>query len=138
LNEAIIHAGIANTTKIDFHYIDSEKITKKNYLKRLQNLDGILVPGGFGARGIEGKILAIQYARENRIPFYGICLGMQVAAIEFARDVCGIKTATSREFDMKTKAPIIDFMEDQKNKTDKGGTMRLGAYRCSLIDKALA
>ncbi|MCB0347221.1 MAG: CTP synthase [Bdellovibrionales bacterium] len=138
LNEALIHAGIANNTKIDFQYIDSEKITKKNYLSKLQTLDGILVPGGFGSRGIEGKILSIQYARENNIPFYGICLGMQVAAIEFARNVCKIRTATSREFDTKAKQPIIDFMEEQKGKIDKGGTMRLGAYRCSLKDKTLA
>jgi CTP synthase len=138
LNESLIHAGIANSTKIDFHYIDSEKLTVKNHVEKLQALHGILVPGGFGSRGIEGKILAIQYARENEIPFYGICLGMQVAAIEFARNVVKTKDATSREFEPKAKNPVIDFMEDQKNKTDKGGTMRLGAYRCSIVDKTLA
>ncbi len=135
LHEAIVHGGIANHAKVNIVYIDSEKIGPKNVNEALGNVDGILVPGGFGERGVEGKITAIQYAREHEVPFFGICYGMQLAAIEFARNVCGIKDATSREFGKLKKGPmnfVIDFMEEQKNISDKGGTMRLGAYSCHL------
>lgn len=135
LHEAIVHGGIANHSKVNIVYIDSEKIAAKNVREALGNVDGVLVPGGFGERGVEGKITAIQFARENEIPFFGICYGMQLAAIEFARHVCGITDATSREFGKPQKGPmnfVIDFMEEQKNISDKGGTMRLGAYPCHL------
>lgn len=135
LNEALIHGGIANNSRVNTVYIDSESLDKKNIDEVLHGVSGILVPGGFGERGSEGKILAIQYAREKQIPFFGICFGMQMAAIEFARNVCGITDATSREF-VRGKKParniVIDFMEEQKNVTEMGGTMRLGAFPCHL------
>jgi CTP synthase len=135
LHEAIIHGGIANNAKVNIAYIDSETLTDKNVAEALKNVDGVLVPGGFGERGAEGKISAIRYARENRVPFFGICFGMQMAAIEFARNACGIKDATSREF-LKSKNGVhncvIDIMEEQKNVRDMGGTMRLGAYPCRI------
>lgn len=136
LHEAIVHGGIANQTKVKVVYIDSEVLTAKNIEEALSQVDGILVPGGFGQRGVEGKILAIQYARENKIPFFGICFGMQLAAIEFARNVCGIKDATSREFEkphMGLHNLVIDMMDEQRSISDKGGTMRLGSYPCSLL-----
>ncbi len=135
LNEAIIHGGIANSTKVNVVYVDSETLNERNVNMALADVHGILVPGGFGERGVEGKISAIRYARENRIPFFGICYGMQLASIEFARSVCGIKDATSREFESshKSKNLVIDFMEEQKNLKVKGGTMRLGAFECSLM-----
>lgn len=135
LNEAIVHGGIANNTKVNLIWVDSETLTEDNVDQALAEVDGILVPGGFGERGAEGKIAAIQYARENRIPFFGICFGMQLAAIEFARNVCGIEDATSREFGGARRSSrnfVIDFMEEQKALTEKGGTMRLGSYPCSL------
>lgn len=135
LHEAIVHGGIANNAKVNIAYIDSETLNDRNVPKALKNVDGVLVPGGFGERGAEGKIAAIRYARENRIPFFGICFGMQMAAIEFARNVCGIKDATSREFvgDKKgSRNLVIDIMEEQKNVRDMGGTMRLGAYPCRI------
>ena len=135
LHEAIIHGGIANNAKINVAYIDSETLSDRNVSDALKNVDGVLVPGGFGERGAEGKIAAIRYARENRIPFFGICFGMQMAAIEFARNVCGIKDATSREFLGPKKSArnvVIDMMEDQKNVRDMGGTMRLGSYACRI------
>lgn len=135
LHEAIVHGGIANNTKVNVVYIDSEKLNTKNVKTALAEVDGILVPGGFGERGVEGKISAIQYARENEVPFFGICYGMQLAAIEFARNVCGIKDATSREFGKPRKGKrnfVIDYMEEQKSVSDMGGTMRLGAYPCHL------
>lgn len=137
LNEALVHGGIANQSKVKLVYINSEKITSRNILKQLSGVDGILVPGGFGNRGVNGKLLAIQYARENGIPFLGICLGMQIAAIEYARNVCGINDAQSREFQKNVKNAVIDIMEDQKSKTKKGGTMRLGAYACKLVPGSL-
>ena len=136
LHEAIIHGGIANHTKVNVVYIDSESLDKKNVRAALSHVDGILVPGGFGERGVEGKITAIQYARENEVPFFGICYGMQLAAIEFARNVCGIKDATSREFGTPKKGQrnmVIDLMEEQRSVSDKGGTMRLGSYQCDLV-----
>tara|TARA_B100001248_G_scaffold261550_1_gene253107 strand:- start:9995 stop:11599 length:1605 start_codon:yes stop_codon:yes gene_type:complete len=138
LNEALVHGGIASKVRVECIYIDSEKITDKNVAKKLSGLSGILVPGGFGKRGAEGKIKAIQYAREKQIPFFGICLGMQMAAIEFARNVCKISDANSRELKPKAKDLVIDFMDEQKNIKDKGGTMRLGAYPCKIVDKSLA
>ncbi len=140
LNESLVHGGFANQVKLDIVYVDSEKITDKNVKSHLQGVQGILVPGGFGARGAEGKILAIKFAREKNIPFFGICFGMQLAAIEFARNVCGIRDATSREFvgDKRGGNIVIDSMIEQRGNVDKGGTMRLGAYNCKLAAKSLA
>ncbi|MEX2381018.1 MAG: CTP synthase [Opitutales bacterium] len=130
--ESLTHGGIQNDCAVNIVRIDAETLMAEDGLSSLQGLDGILVPGGFGTRGIEGKILTARFAREKKIPFYGLCLGMQIAVIEFARDVLGLKKAHSTEFDPDTPDPIIAMMEDQKEITDKGGTMRLGAYRCRL------
>ena len=132
INEAFIHAGVANECRVKLEWIHSEKITEENVAARFAGLNGILVAPGFGDRGIEGKISAIRYARENNIPFFGICLGMQCAVIEFGRNVLGWADAHSTEMDSDTKHPVIDFMEEQKKITKKGGTMRLGEYSCSL------
>lgn len=135
LHEALVHGGIANQSKLDIIYVDSEKLSEKSVQAALQGADGILVPGGFGSRGVEGKMLAIKYARENGIPFFGICYGMQLAAIEFARNVCGIRDATSREWhedDRKAGNFVIDIMAEQRGLDKKGGTMRLGSYPCVL------
>ncbi len=129
--ESFIHAGAANECKVNVKWIHAEELDGDNVRKSLQDLDGILVAPGFGERGIEGKIYAVQYARENKIPFFGICLGMQCAVIEFARNVIGKKKANSTEM-TKTSYPVIDLMESQKNIKDMGGTMRLGAYVCEL------
>lgn len=136
--EAFIHAGSINNTAVDVELIDSEELTEENCELFLQDLDGVLVGPGFGRRGIEGKIIAIKYVRENKIPFFGICLGMQCAIIEFARNVCGLENANSTEFDKKTKYNVIDLMEEQKKITNKGGTMRLGQYPCKIIPGTLA
>ncbi len=132
INEAFIHAGVANECKVKIEWIHSEKIDKDNVQARLDGLNGLLVAPGFGDRGIEGKIEAIKYARENNIPFLGICLGMQCAVIEFARNVLGWSDAHSTEMNKNTKHPVIDIMEEQKKVTKKGGTMRLGEYSCNL------
>lgn len=136
LNEAIVHGGIANSSEVEIVYVDSEKITEKNVAAALSSVQGILVPGGFGTRGVDGKLAAIKYAREKQIPFFGICYGMQLAAIEFARNVCGIKDATSREWSEKRELRggnfVIDIMSDQRDVENKGGTMRLGAYSCAI------
>ena len=132
--ESFIHSGAMNECEIDIEYIHSEDITEKNITDRLSGLNGILVAPGFGSRGIEGKILTARYARENNIPFFGICLGMQCSVIEFARDVLNLEGAHSTEINHKTKYPVIDLMEEQKSIIDKGGTMRLGGYKC-VIDK---
>ncbi|OFZ30383.1 MAG: CTP synthase [Bdellovibrionales bacterium RIFCSPHIGHO2_01_FULL_40_29] len=140
LHESLVHGGLANMAKVEIIYVDSEKLTSRNAKKLLQGAGGILVPGGFGTRGVEGKISAIQYARENRVPFFGICFGMQLAAIEFARNVCGIRDATSREFVGESKRGgniVIDSMVEQRGKVDMGGTMRLGAFSCKLMPKSL-
>jgi len=129
--EAFIHAGSINNTKVNVELINSEKITKDNAHEFISELDGVLVGPGFGSRGIEGKINAIKYVRENNIPFFGICLGMQCAVIEFARNVCNIEDANSAEFDPNSHC-VIDLMESQKKIKNKGGTMRLGAYPCKL------
>lgn len=133
--EAIIHAGAMNLCKVKVRWIHSEKITEENVAKKLEGLKGIIVAPGFGHRGIEGKIIATRYVRENNIPFFGICLGMQIAVIEFARNVLGLNGADSTEMSEKTEYPVIDLMEEQKGITEKGGTMRLGAYKCQIIDK---
>ncbi|MBI5643871.1 MAG: CTP synthase [Deltaproteobacteria bacterium] len=132
LHEALIHGGLANSCKVTLQYIDSEDIEKKGALPILKNIDGLLIPGGFGNRGVEGKISAIKYARENKMPFFGICLGMQVAIIELARNLCGLKHANSAEFDPETPDPVVDIMDTQRGINAKGGTMRLGAYPCVL------
>jgi CTP synthase len=130
--EALLHGAIANDTKLDIKRVDSEDIESQGAKALLEGIDGILVPGGFGQRGIEGKIAAARYARENKIPFFGICLGMQMAIIEFARDVCNLAKANSTEFDKKTRHPIICLLEQQKRLKEKGATMRLGRYPCEL------
>jgi len=132
IHEALMHAQIPNKVKANIHWINSEKINQENYQEVLKGLDGILVPGGFGDRGIEGKILTAKYARENNIPYFGICLGMQIAVIEFARSVVGLEGANSTEFNPFTPHPVIDIMPDQKHVDKKGGTMRLGAYKCNI------
>ncbi len=133
INEALIHAGVANECRVKVEWIHSEKIDEKNAPDRLQGLQGVIVAPGFGDRGIEGKIATIKYVRENNIPFLGICLGMQCAVIEFARNVLGFKDAHSTEMNPETKHPVIDMMAEQKGITAKGGTMRLGEYACTLV-----
>jgi CTP synthase len=117
---------------VELCYIHSEELTEENLIEKVSKLDGIVVAPGFGSRGIEGKILAVKYARENNIPFFGICLGMQCAVVEFARSVLGFTGAHSTEINPKTRYPVIDLMEEQKRIIDKGGTMRLGGYQCEL------
>ncbi len=131
--EALKHGGIMNRVKVEIAWVNSEKLEKSEDFSGFpMDAHGIIVPGGFGSRGIEGKLMAIRHARENKIPFLGLCLGMQCTVIEFARNVCGLTSAHSSEFDPDTKYPVIDYIPDQKNVTDKGGTMRLGAYPCSI------
>jgi CTP synthase len=134
ISESFVHAGVANEAHVDLKYIQSEDITETNYKELLESYDGILVAPGFGSRGIEGKILAANYARTNDIPFFGICLGMQCAVIEYARNVLGLEGAHSTEINPKARYPVIDLMEEQKSVTEKGGTMRLGSYKCKLLD----
>lgn len=130
--EALRHAGYYHNAEIEIHWIDSEEIKKDTVDEMLQGLDGIIVPGGFGNRGIEGMILAAKYAREKGLPYFGICLGMQIAVIEYARNVAGITDANSGEFDEQCKHKVIDFMPGQSEEIDKGGTLRLGAYACEI------
>lgn len=130
--ESLRHAGYDAGVKVEIEWIDSEEITRDNVAEILKNCKGIVVPGGFGNRGVEGKIEAVRYARETNLPFLGICLGMQVTVIEFARNVLGLKDANSREFDDITENPVIDIMSDQVDIEDLGGTMRLGAYPCHV------
>ncbi|MBE49935.1 MAG: CTP synthetase [Flammeovirgaceae bacterium] len=136
--ESLIHAGVKLFTKINLKWVSSEKINSKNIFKKFENINGILVAPGFGSRGINGKIMTVKFARENKVPFFGICLGMQCACIEFARNVLNIKNANSTEFKEKTKNPIINLMEDQKSIKIKGGTMRLGSYKCRIKKNSLA
>jgi CTP synthase len=136
--EAFVHAGVENDAKVELKWIDSEEITSQNASENLGDIDGLLIPGGFGERGIEGKIEAARYVRENQIPYLGLCLGMQCAVIEFARNVCGMEKANSYEFDQATPYPVIHLMPDQEKITDLGGTMRLGAYPCILQKDSLA
>jgi CTP synthase len=148
LHEALIHGGIANDCRVDLDYVDSETLEKEKPAELLKGAHGILVPGGFGQRGIEGKLRAVQYAREKKIPYFGICLGMQAAVIEFARNMGGLRKANSSEFDMDTAAPVIYLMEEWVDRdkvvqkrdihSHKGGTMRLGAYPCKLAEGSLA
>ena len=138
INEAFIHAGAANECKVNLKYVHSELITNENVSDKLKDFDGVLVAPGFGGRGIEGKLTTIRYVRENNIPFFGICLGMQCCVIEFARNVLGMKDAHSTEMDENTKFPVISMMSEQKNITMKGGTMRLGSYDCNLTKGSLA
>lgn len=132
LHEALQHGGLANNTKVIVKYIDSEEVEKDGARSLLEGVDAVLVPGGFGSRGVEGKISAIKYVREHRIPFFGICLGMQMAIVEIARGLAKMPDANSSEFDPDTSHPVIDIMEEQKEISNKGGTMRLGAYPCVL------
>jgi len=132
LNEALFAGGVHNKARVKLKFIDSEMIEKQGLRDEFDDVHGILVPGGFGSRGIEGKIRAVQYARENRIPYFGICLGMQVAVVEFSRNVCGMAKANSTEFDIATPYPVIHLMDEQRSITDKGGTMRLGTYECVI------
>lgn len=136
--ESFIHAGAMNECQVQVINVHSEFITDDNVAEKLQGLDGLLVAPGFGHRGVEGKIVAVKYARENGLPFFGICLGMQMAVIEFARNVLGLKDAHSTEMDPETKEPVIDLMEEQKKVTAKGGTMRLGSYPCEVKEGSLA
>ena len=138
LAEALVHGGIDHETRVNVNWIESEEVERQGTERILREADGILIPGGFGARGIEGKIVTIQYAREHQIPFLGLCLGMQCATIEFARNVAGLVGANSAEFDEKTPHPVIHLMSDQQSVNDKGGTMRLGAYACKLGEGTLA
>jgi CTP synthase len=136
--ESLTHAGTQNDVKVVVHCLHSEMINDDNFETELSGYDGILVAPGFGDRGINGKILAVQYARENKVPFFGICLGLQCAVIEFARNVLGYKDAHSSEMSNITKHPVIDLMEEQKGVTEKGGTMRLGGYPCDLVEGSIA
>ncbi len=136
--ESLTHAGIANDCRVNIHRIDSEKLEEEAERQKLLELDGILVPGGFGSRGTEGKIMSAKMARENNIPYLGLCLGMQIAVIEFARHVAGMDAANSSEFDPETPFPVIDLMPEQSGVTEKGATMRLGAYACRLLPETLA
>ncbi|MBO8451876.1 MAG: CTP synthase [Bacteroidetes bacterium] len=136
--ESFVHAGAANECKVNVHTVHSEFLNEGNVEEKLGKMDAVLVAPGFGERGLEGKIVAVKYAREHNVPFFGICLGMQMCVVEFARDVLGLKDAVSTEVNPATPVPIIDLMEDQKSTTIKGGTMRLGAYDCKLDKDSLA
>ncbi|MGZ5253942.1 MAG: CTP synthase, partial [Flavitalea sp.] len=136
--EAFVHAGAMNECKVQIVNVHSEFITAENVSEKLGGLDGLLVAPGFGHRGVEGKIIAVKYARENKLPFFGICLGMQMAVIEFAQNVLGMKQAHSTEMNPTTPDPVIDLMAGQKEITAKGGTMRLGSYPCAISEGSLA
>ena len=138
LSEALVHGGIGNQCRVELDYVDSEAVERDGLPDVLSQVDGILVPGGFGQRGTEGKVRAIQFARERGIPFFGICLGMQLAVVEFARHACGLEGANSSEFDERSPAPVVDLMPDQVGVTKKGGTMRLGAYPCRVQEGSRA
>ena len=138
LAEALVHGGIDHETKVNITWIESEDVERQGTERILREADGILIPGGFGTRGVEGKILTIQYAREREVPFLGLCLGMQCATIEFARNVAGLAGANSSEFDEQSPHPVIHLMSDQQSVSDKGGTMRLGSYLCKLGEGTLA
>jgi CTP synthase len=138
LNEALVHGGFANECRVELDFVDSEKIASDGLPELLLRADAVLVPMGFGPRGTEGKIEAVRYAREEKVPFFGICFGMQMAVIEYARNVCGLAGANSSEVDERTPHPVIHLMPSQHMVTSKGGTMRLGAYPCSLSEHSLA
>jgi CTP synthase len=136
--EALKHGGFHHGAKVNMTWIPSDELIDANVEEVLSEADGILVPGGFGIRGVEGKVAAIQFARERRIPYLGLCLGLQCAVIEFARNVCGLEGANSSEFDPSTPHPVIDLLPEQEGVVDKGGTMRLGAYPAELLPGSLA
>ncbi|HBR14098.1 MAG TPA: CTP synthase [Candidatus Omnitrophica bacterium] len=136
--EALVHGGIASNARVNIIKIDSEQLEKGKVEKKLAGAQGILIPGGFGDRGVEGKMKAVQFARENKIPYFGICLGMQVATIEFARNICHLKDANSTEFDKDAKEPVISLLEEQEHVKNLGATMRLGAYPCKVSKKSLS
>ena len=136
--EALTHGGIAHHARVQIDWVPAEEVTDENVAQRLKGVQGVLVPGGFGARGLEGKIAAVRYAREHGVPFLGICLGMQMAVVEFARDVAGLRGAHTTEVDPATPYPVIDLMPDQQHVDEKGGTMRLGGYRCRLVEGSRA
>lgn len=136
--ESFVHAGVANDAKVELNWVASEDIEEYGARPYLKDVSGLLIPGGFGERGIEGKVQAVRYAREQNLPFFGICLGLQCAVIEYARTVCGIKAANSREFAPRSRYAVIDYMSDQSDEKDKGGTMRLGAYPCKIKKGSLA
>ncbi len=138
LNEALAHGAVANGARVELRHLDAEELETGDADKVLAGIDAILVPGGFGRRGTEGKIRAVQYAREKGMPFFGICLGMQIAVIEFARNVCKLEGAHSTEFAKETPYPVVDLMETQREVTQKGGSMRLGACDCVLQEGSLA
>jgi CTP synthase len=138
LHESLVHGGMAHDVRVELEYIDSEQVEERGAEPLLGHLDAILVPGGFGDRGTEGKIETVRFARTANVPFFGICLGMQLAVVEFARHVCKLEGANSTEFDKDTVHPLIDLMNDQRGTTQKGGTMRLGAYPCSLLPGSIA
>jgi CTP synthase len=138
LNEALMHGGIANDARVTLVYVDSQDVESQGPAALLSSVDAVLVPGGFGVRGTEGKIAAVRYAREHKIPFFGICLGLQMAVVEFARNLLGLTGANSVEFDERTPHPVISLLESQAQIQDKGGTMRLGAYACVLKSGSLA
>jgi CTP synthase len=132
INEALVHGGIANDVRVDIGWLSSEDFNGPEDATRLAEYDGLLVPGGFGVRGVEGMVRAIQWARENNLPFFGICLGLQSAIIEFARNVCDLEDSHSREFAPECADPVVSLLDSQRQVTDMGGTMRLGAYPCQL------
>ena len=132
ISESILHAGTLQNCKVDVKWIHAEEIDKNNVSEKLSGLKGVLVTPGFGDRGMEGKIETIKFVRENNIPFFGICLGMQSAVIEFAKNILGYSDANSTEMNKNTSTPVIDLMDEQKDIIEKGGTMRLGSYSCSL------
>ena len=136
--EALKHGGIANKTEVNIRWVDAEELTRENFAEYLHDVDGILVPGGFGQRGTEGKILACEYARTMKIPYLGLCLGMQLAIVEFARNVCGLKDAASIELEPDTKNPVIHILPDKEGIENIGGTLRLGAYPCVLSKDTIA
>jgi CTP synthase len=138
LKEALVHGGLAHNLKVNIHWVDAERLSEPGGERQLEEYDGILVPGGFGLRGVEGKIVAIRYAREHQVPYFGICLGMQTMVIEFARHVCGLERADSTEFDPATPYRVIYKLRELKGVDEMGGTMRLGAYPCILADGSLA
>jgi CTP synthase len=138
LYEALTHGGIAHEAAVEVVWLDAERMEREGVAGHVTGLDGILVPGGFGDRGIEGKIQAIRYAREERVPYFGICLGMQCAVIEYARHVCGLEGANSTEFDPRPAHNVIDLLPDQRGITDKGGTMRLGLYPITISEGSAA
>ncbi len=136
--EAVTHAGVAVGVKPEISFIEAEELDRDNVQRRLAGLAGVIVPGGFGVRGMEGKMVAVTYCREQQVPFLGLCVGLQVAVIEFARNVCGLRGADSTEFNIQTKHPVIHLMRTQRGKRERGGTMRLGSYPCRLITSSRA